>query len=252
MRILGLTKTIMIFSLLSITVMISLEDIMHALTQQGQTVSAAALFKTAVGNFPMRWRHVVAQALGWPTISRRLALALWFVLILTMGRLLLVKNPKQGSQRYSKIEHNSLGTIPNVASTTGTLSLQEIYKMGFDDATQTLEFGSSLPKDIDNYIIRSKISYSPSPVDNIPMDNRMDDPYIIDDVVPPRRKNFSSKLGYTTIAAFYSLFKVIKELGFHDGRLDFRLLMTNLKNMEPWRLGLLGLSLYKVVSVILF
>ena len=259
---LGITRTILILSLASITFMVALEDIVPILSQpSGQsTLSATALFKTIVQNFPMRWRNVVAQTIGWPTISRRFALALWFGLVFFMGTVLWTSpsknNYKRGNYNPSQIQT----TYPSTSSSSQVpWTLEDIYKMGFDDASHSLEYASSLPKDVDNYrvILRSKNTMEPisnpiSPLDEPPMEDV--DPYPTLDYMappPPKRKG-GPTLGYTTIAAFYSLFRVIRELGFHGGKFDFRLFIANLKNLQPWRLGLIGLSLYKVLSTFLF
>lgn len=270
---LGITKSILIFSLTSITVMVALEDIIRGLSQpsSGQTVSsssakALALFKTVLQNFPMRWRNVLAQTIGWPTISHRLALALWFLLVFFMG-ILLVSNPRKG-QQYAKEKYSSLHTASKIptkdlsSSHSMDLSLnpvsvhwtlEDVYKWGYDDASKRLDYGSSLPTNLNDYIIRNtKNTHEPSS-NTVPHHTLMDDPYPLDYNYIPSSPPLSSrnrgrrpKLGYTTIAAFYPLFQVIRQHGFHDGKFDFPYFVANLKNLQPWRLALLGISLYKV------
>jgi hypothetical protein len=177
-----------------------------------------------------------------------------------MGTVLL-KSPSKNNYKRGKDSPSQIQTtypLKSSSSSSVPWTLEDIYKMGFDDASHSLEYASSLPKDVDNYrvILRSKNTLEPLSNPLSPLDEPMEDvdPYPTLDYMapPPHKRKGGPTIGYTTIAAFYSLFRVIRELGFHGGKFDFRLFIANLKNLQPWRLGLIGLSLYKVLSAFLF
>jgi len=279
---LGMSKTILILSLASITIMVAMEDIMQALTSStGQQKSLKGMMKKVLQNFPMRWRNVLAQSIGYPTISQRVAFTIWLGLVFFMLTVLFKTNPRMKHKPYSTSTNTPwVSTNATTASSTAATTtvpwktLEEIYHLGFDDGNKSLTYGTSLPFDIQDYMIVHRLSISdenhprgiPSHKNNnMNQDEEEEEEDDMDTYLsslPPltsttytttsTRRKQGPKLGYTTIAAFYSLFRVIRELGFHDGKFDFNLLIANLKNLQPWRLGLIGLSLYKVISIFLF
>jgi len=155
LKIVGLSKTIMALSLLSITVVVALPDIVTSLTSSGtNTPSLRVVFQTVARNFPLRWKEVVSQTTGWTGISHRMALAIWVVLLLATGKLLVTPTVNSRRNITSRSDGDKDVWHAEHLRTDAEWTLEDIYKLGFDDATKTLAYGTSLPSKHEEFIIQ--------------------------------------------------------------------------------------------------
>ncbi len=119
-----------------------------------------------------------------------------------------------------------------------------IYKLGYDDAKAGHEFGLSLPDDI----VNSEVPL-PSTTSQY-NDNSFD----YDDYNPPLPpQNKSSGLGMGTLMSIFALYRFGKDVvTTPDGQvfMDPQYIMARLRSIETWRLGMLAISLYRVVSAL--
>ena len=114
--------------------------------------------------------------------------------------------------------------------------------MGWDDAKAGNDFGTSLPEDILKADPVEAVSIKPSGYEES-FDWAYDPP------PPPKQK--SSSFGMSTMLSIFTLYRFGKDLVVApDGQLmlDSAYVMMRLRNIEPWRLGLMGMSLYRVVN----
>ena len=113
--------------------------------------------------------------------------------------------------------------------------------MGWDDAKGGKEFGTSLPEDI-----------QADPVETLNKPSGYEESFDwAYDPPPPLPKQKSSSFGMGTIFSMFTLYRFGKDLVVGpDGQLvlDPAYIMMRLRNIEPWRLGLMGMSLYRVVN----
>jgi hypothetical protein len=74
-----------------------------------------------------------------------------------------------------------------------------------------------------------------------------------DNYNPPPLPRSKPNLGMGTLLSMFALFRFGKELATHpDGTIirDPNLIMVKLRSYEPWRLGLIFMSLYRVVGAL--
>ena len=110
--------------------------------------------------------------------------------------------------------------------------------MGWDDAQAGKDFGTSLPKDT-----QEDTALKPNGVDASSFDWAYDPP-----PPPPKQK---SSFGMGTMLSIFTLYRFGKDIVVTpDGQLmlDPNYIMMRLRNIEPWRLGLMGMSLYRVIN----
>lgn len=239
----GVSKTLLFCSLLALPVMTCAPDMLQQ-WQSGRGLDA----KAVVRQFPKRWHELVVQSTGTTRISERMALGGFVLLMLFSGKILLTPVPVRGARP-------PVTSVPTEGSSTGSKpvssvmsygsrsnnSMEDIYKLGFNDATEGHPYGHSLPtKDV--------LDVVPPPAAPYDTGDDLDWSY-----QPPPTTSGSSKFGVTTMMAMFTLLRTGKELGTGpDGRLSPESFLTNARTMDPLRMGLTGLALYKVVTTFLF
>merc|ERR1712232_667751 len=153
---------------------------------------------------------------------------------------------------------SSSGAMAYTHSTISQSKLDKYYKLGFDDANAGQIFGYSLPSPDEPPTSTSTYTNNNNNLHNNQFEQDLDwNDYNSDPIPPPPptppSKNFSQKLGFTTIMALMNIYRTGKELATGpDGTLSFPLFMVNLKLLDPMRQGFLALSVYRLVSVFFF
>jgi len=202
-----------------------------------------------------------------------------FVFVVLVGGLLIMKTPT--SAPTSSFE-------PPRAPYTGehrqeqqrqNWVMEDIYKLGYNDGTNGDEYGKSLP---DTSSIMSSVVDSKSTAEGLykddgdePMygsnndhkyDNAGYDNHHNSYVPPPPPQK--SKFGISSIMSLFALGNTVKELGFIPSggtaeggsgfggfmggrKFDGPTLIRNLKMLPPWRKGMIGMCLYRIVTSVL-
>jgi len=216
LKLFGISKTFLVSSLGVLILVVTAPDLY-----------SGSDFKTIATKFPGRWRDSIVQSTGFTGISEKMALGVFIVLILFSVKILVTPFATQSIKTpvSSSIKYNT-----NVSK---SFSFEEMYKLGFDDGLAGEPFGSSLPKSEDN-------------------DNLDDYDWDLEEPTPINTPS-SRKMGFSTILSFFALLRVGKQLAVGpDGQVSLDRLIANLKVMEPWKLGILGVSLYTLFRSFLF
>jgi hypothetical protein len=234
---LGFSKCILLTSVLSLLIMTALPDLM-TMNNGGATGSDGVGIKRVISNFPWRWRMTVEQNTGY-TLTPKVANGILVVLLLVCGKLLTtpLSKPAVAPKEYSYLNDDASVS----RSLTGKMALEDIYKLGFEDAQSSKEFGTSLPSDIDDFKVTSAMPSRPHPAS---YDGDFD--YYQSPPPPPPPKK--SKFGIGTLLSIFGLLRTVKDLGFVGGRFEPQMLVVNLKSLPPMRLALLGMCVYRIMS----
>ena len=237
-RLIGFSKSIMLFSILTLPVVVSLNDIVN----NGVT-DPVLLMK----RFPTNWRDAIVQATGYTGLSENMAMAGLAIFVAMSVKILLTA------------ASNPIATAPSTPVVPDLKSqLQELYKLGFQDATGGKVYGTSFTDKILEDFASSKGVATPYRGSSV---KSATSPFTGDNIdwasapLPAQKKpSIGSKMGMGFIISLTAILRTVFELGRRPGGgggIDMQLLMANLQRLEPWRKGLLAFSLYKVVSVFL-
>ncbi len=193
-------------------------------------------------NFRRRWKDNLVNMTGYTNISDNMALASLAIVILLAGKAVLTpSSPSVPPQMPAVPVGGNRPTLPQY-------DLEHIYKLGYDDAKAGNDFRASLPDDIVKINAARGILPAHDQYDN---GNDYDWPDNLPSPPPPRSKK--SSLGMGTFLSVFALYRFGKDLVTSpDGRLllDPQIVLAKLKTVEPWRLGMLGMSLYRVVTAL--
>lgn len=168
---------------------------------------------------------------GYTNISDNLALASLVIVISFAGRAVLAPSSPSTPPRMPS----------HARPTPPQYDFEHIYKLGYDDAKAGNVFRASLPDDIIKYDAAQD-----TPLDQYDVGNDYD-------WSPPPPRSKKSSLGMGTLLSMFALYRFGKDLVTSpDGRLllDPQIVLAKLKTVEPWRLGMLGMSLYRVVTAL--
>lgn len=238
-RFLGNTKLFTLVSLLALVLAVSSPDWTEGLRANKPFKLIAT---GAAKNFPRRWKENLSGMTGYPNISERVALASLVFVLLFSGKVLLTPAPPSVGLPPRMPGDASTGGPRRTPRAPPRYDLEHIYKLGYDDATSGKEFGTSLPEDIVEYNASNEAGLSSAR-------DRYDD----FEWVPPPPPRSKPSLGMGTIFSMMTLYRFGKDVVTSpDDRIVFdpAFVMARLKSMEPWRLGMLGFSLYRVVMAL--
>lgn len=214
----GFAKLFMLFSLLAMVGVVALPDIM-----------AKKDPKTIAKNFPARWKEAITQNTGYRP-SQKMATGILIGLLLFSGKVLLTPTARKPAKKV----HDTNTFTASRADAGTSFTLEEIYKMGFEDASNEKIYGESLPEG------HSSMSFKSASYQSFAYDDY--EPLIPQ---PPPKK---SKFGFGTIMSVVAIGRMIMELGFVGGRFEPNLFIANVKNLPPMRLAFMGFMLYRVIS----
>ena len=224
-RVVGVWKVFVFVSMVAFVLSIASPDIVDGM-RANKPYSLIA--KSAARNLGMRWKEQVAQMTGF-RISDRMALGLLVALLLFCGKVLLTTT----RSTPPRPPRPSTPPIPQY-------DLEYIYKLGFEDATASREFGASLP---DNVAVEADLT---QPIDQYEYEKpNYEMPY------DPQPKARGSSFGVGSMLSMFTIYRFGKDLiTSPDGQIvtDPAYIMARLRQMESWRLGLLAMSAYRVVK----
>eukprot|EP00546_Thalassionema_frauenfeldii_P009606 CAMPEP_0178909844 /NCGR_PEP_ID=MMETSP0786-20121207/8764_1 /TAXON_ID=186022 /ORGANISM="Thalassionema frauenfeldii, Strain CCMP 1798" /LENGTH=336 /DNA_ID=CAMNT_0020582023 /DNA_START=50 /DNA_END=1060 /DNA_ORIENTATION=+ len=212
----GFSKTLMALSMMLLILVIIGPDLF--IERQPWNV--------VMSNFPRRCRESIETSLpaARGKLSNHVAAGI-VVFMLAMSVKILLTSPASAAK-------------PQAAFSTASASaarIEDAYKLGFEDAKNGAEYGTSLPT--------SKTAASSSD------DDFMDDeiPYDYTNIPSPTAK--SSSFGFSQIMSLFYLYRTATQLGNDPagGNFSLQRLMANLRGMEIWQMGILGFSLYNLV-----
>mmetsp|Transcript_2514 Transcript_2514/g.4449 ORF Transcript_2514/g.4449 Transcript_2514/m.4449 type:complete len:424 (-) Transcript_2514:265-1536(-) len=250
----GFSKTIMVTSMAGLILSVCLQDILAGLDS-----------RTIARNFPNRWKEAVVQATGFSRITEKQALAGFVIVMLVSAKVVMTPTPT----RAPKAPPAAAASVPTATGDGASLppdlpgehgrglnvpkfDVEAIYKMGFDDAKAGKEFGTSMPDPAEFAASISSASAATRTASASAAAQGVDyDPREWDLNPPPRPEDGKkSKFGFGTIMSAFTILRFGKEIAINpDGQFDQQMAMANLNMMPKWKLGILALCLYQVVSV---
>jgi len=247
----GFTKVFMVVSLLSIVPAVCIPDLLGSSRYEN-------VFHVIRRKFPFRFRESLVQMTGYSKLTNKMAMGIYIAICLLCGKIIITPTtpttaPTSGQATTapetipgSIIDDERMpnGNVPRM-SEGKVWTMDQVYKMGFDDASNDEIYGTSLPP---NY---ESMTFSSDTVPSRPQSRYLDeDMYIPPPPPPPPAK---SKFGMGTMMSLFALGRAVKDLGFAPGtnRFDLNLLMANVQHMEKWRMAMMGVCLYRVVSAFL-
>ncbi|KAL7530535.1 hypothetical protein ACHAWF_003420 [Thalassiosira exigua] len=239
-RIVGFSKLFTLLTLVALILAVSSPDWMEGL-RAGKPLPL--IVRGAASNFVRRWRENIISATGYANVSERMALASLVLLLIFSGKVLLTPTPSGPPRRPdSPVAGGAQGPPPRPPQ----YDLEHIYKLGFEDATSGKEFGTSLPEDIAKYNAAQEEAL-PGTKEQYSDDENFEWAY---NPPPPPPRRAGSGLGMGTLLSTFTLYRFGKDLATSpDGSVvfDLQYIAARLRTIEPWRLGILGMSLYRVV-----
>lgn len=251
-RVIGGTKLFSLVMIVALLLVVSSKDWMEGM-KQGK--SYKLILKSTVSNFPMRWKKQLIGMTGYQGISDRMAMGALVLLLVFSGKALLTSSPSSRPMSMQMGDGDadlstSYGMMPQRRMHTPPpkYDLEEVYKMGYDDGKAGKEFGTSLPDDILTYTtVAQEQRGDDHQYDDIPNYDWAYNP-------PPPQPKSQSSLGMGTLLSMFALFRFGKDLVTSpDGQIVFDLnyIMMRVRNIESWRLGLMMMSFYRVVSALI-
>ena len=242
-RFLGFQKIFMFVSLIALLLAVSSPDWMEGYKANKPFKLIA---RNAGNNFPRRWKENLVSMTGYANISDTMALASLVLVLLFSGKMLLTSSPSSRSPHMSmNVGNNNLQRTPPPRAPQ--YDLEYIYKLGYDDGKEGKDFKTSLPDDIIKYNAAQEEVLPAGANNGYNNDENFDWAYN-----PPPRSSKPS-LGMGTMLSFFTLYRFGKDIVTSpDGRilLNPQYVVTRLRSMEPWRLGMIGFSLYRVVTAL--
>ena len=230
-RIVGFAKMVLLSSAVMILARIVAPDLASGTTD----------VKVLVSNVPKRAREAFVQMTGYSGVTERQCVIVLGVFMLVVIKLLLTSSSSGVGANVGGPDLTSAGAPPvpvplaqQTRSLHGTLNVEEAYRLGYEDARDGLDFGSSMPK------AGAAAASSAADIDiNLP-------PY---DPTPLPAAHSESKFGIMWVFSAFALFRGIKEAGVTpDGRFDPQFLMANVKMLPPLKLAMLAFCSYRVFS----
>ena len=217
----GFTKTIMVTSVVLLLGVLVAPDVMEG-----------ASWKRILQNVPQRSRQAMEETV--PALKGRLSNKVAGGIVIFM----IVMAGQSLFWTPSKKPMRSPPTVMPHASNVKALQ-QEYYKLGFDDAKNGFEFGTSL----------TTTDGASTPRVLLSQDEEYEPPAMEFDSVDygtraPKKRSF----GFASAMSAFYLYRTASELGTDvGGGFSFQRMVANARTLEPWKLGMVGFSLYNLV-----
>lgn len=230
--VIGFSKTVLILSFTMIALMIIGPDIMNNATPQ-----------VIIQNLPMRFKNVVEQHFPGGTYIAKNKIMLYGLvglILFTFINGIIAPSHTAAVALPTQHQYSKPGTAQN-----GMKVMDEYYKLGFQDAQDKREYGTSL-NDANRQLLGNELDPNSSPF-NEDFDNQ--------DIIPPPPSSGSggSKFGVGTMMSGFYVYRTIMDLGkIPGGSFSFDLLKQNLQTMETWKMGMIGISVFNLLRNLIF
>lgn len=237
----------------------------------GQDLLASVPMETVLRNAPNRWKSILRDQIpfgyGSKVVDNKYSyLAVTALIVFLFIFPLFTTSTSKAS---------TAGGVGNTLDLTTTLKqgggiptsyftsdhIEKLYKLGFDDATSSMEYGTSLPKSISDARTLLEIDYTEKEDTVVPnkkvagaatatTEFDIDDSYILPSVPAPKSKSIiASLLNFQTAMSLFMIYRTIEPISKNsDGNFDLDVLKANLGTLDVWKLGILGFSVYRLVS----
>lgn len=240
----GLSKIIMLTSLLLLLGLIVYPDI--------QTFGLKK-WKLIARNFPTRCRETIEQTVPQARgrITNRMALGLVVFMVLVAGRTLFASNGNSSSRaaaaaappagNTNPMPQRSLATSANV---NVNAIIEEAYKLGYNDATSTLPFGTASLDALKEQVV---VSTPPPSIPSIDYNNNNNDYPPLPPLSPPPKSK--GGFGFGSIMSLFMIGRTCYANGMTgDGNnFDPQLLMANLQLMPMPQKAMFGFSIFNLL-----
>lgn len=247
----GFSKAIVLFSLVAMLAIVALPDIMTVLSGSAATGAGPNALKVILRNFPSRWRNMIHDQSG-RHLSPRIANGILIALLLFSAKVLLTPIGSNGSRvdtsKLTQTELDMTKQRQQMKKSGVSFTIEDIYKLGYKDATEKKDFGISLPKNYETFTFTelssesSATSTTSTTFDDFEYDYQPSTPPL------PPASTKESKLGVSTLFSMFALFRTVKELGFVNGGFDMNYFMANAQAMPPLKMAFVAFMVYRLVS----
>mmetsp|Transcript_31832 Transcript_31832/g.73128 ORF Transcript_31832/g.73128 Transcript_31832/m.73128 type:complete len:356 (+) Transcript_31832:187-1254(+) len=232
---LGISYTFLLMSLLLMVLIVIGPDVMES----GWNA------RIMMQNFPRRCRETIDS--GFPIARGKFTDKTACVIMLFMwglGLYILFGSALFGTSAKTAATMAKTAAAPQSTAVTATTKklLEEAYKKGFEDASNELDYGTSLEE-----LTKQMLKDSKSPHRDLLTEDGVPTDYS----APPPPKKSSSSFGMSQAISVFYLYRTISELGMDAGTFSTQALIANLRTLEPWKLGLAGLSIYNLLRPVL-
>lgn len=231
-RTFGFSKTVLFFSLISMPIAVAAPDLGDV--------------KVAARNFPRRLRETVVQTTGYSRISERVAMGGFILLFLFSTKILLTTPLARKSGDGKAVPAMSQTIKTSSSAPVEALTIDTIYKLGFQDALDGKVYGTSLP-DVDSEEYSDLASFNQAaPTGQGDSD---DIKWQYNPPSQPSEGNVFSKFGIGRMMSMFAVFRTLKELAREpNGTMSVNAVMTNIKRMESWKLGVFGFCVFNILK----
>lgn len=210
-----------------------------------------------IKNLPMRFRSIVQEQMpGGRTIANNnyMLVGLAILILLFFGKALLTNPNRKAASSGSSAMNFINDAIPSRTSSSSSRTLlnvktmEDFYKLGFEDAQAEKEYGTSLEVEKTRILKQQQQQqtteddlYSSTSTDYLPPP-------------PSQQQSLTSKvLSISNTMSMMYIGRTLMDLGRNaDGSWSFELMKQNIVTLEPWKLGLMGFSIYRIISAIFF
>jgi len=226
-------------------VMMLLTGLVLVLTVVGPDLAAGRDARTCLRNAPTRWREVVRQQI--PVVGPKIASNDWLLRGFTALIVAFVVYSLVATPNRRAVGPRTSTSIPTAPAMSSELQ-QKYYKIGFDDAVAGKEFGASLPAP--EVVVEETVDIvSGGGGDDSGYSSWRSAIGLEDDLAYPTIPKKKSPFTLATAFSVFTIYRILSPMAFNaDGRFDLQLLRANLSNMEVYKLGILGFSVYRLVS----
>ncbi len=241
-RYLGFSKVVTFISLIGLMLAISSPDWIEGYKANKPMKLVA---KISAINFRKRWKDHLVTMTGYTNLSDTMALASLVILVAFAGKILLAQTPQMHKIAMGDKFHGT----PHARAIPQKSDLEHIYKLGYNDGKLGNEFGTSFP---DDSIMNNAAEESLPVQDSYDDEKNYDWAYNPTLLSAPTRSN--SSLGIGTLLSAFALYRFGKDVITNpNGRVvfDMQYITTRLRSIEPWRIGIVIVSLYRVVKALI-
>lgn len=236
----GFTRTLMVVSMLIMLGIILGPDLARGVSSP----------RVLAANFPARCKQVLEQSAPQflqGRLTNNMAAGIVLAALLFSASALFASSSSRSRSPPWMMANNNPNT--NYATTANSgISIEEAYKLGFEDATQGNEFGSSMTTTTTTTTLEAADAAAAA---RSSLNENNLDPLVMgeyDIISQPTTTQPASKFGFSQLMALFYIYRTATELGGNplDGTFSIQLAMANLRNMQPMKMGLLGFCLYNL------